>query len=337
MRGRRLAVLLLPWLLLAGCGGTPQSRETGGALVVSVLGAEPAPEGLRLYAAAERREGEAWQKSAGASPAQAAERLGCQGEQVVSCAHGEHLLISQSAADLLPDLLSYAFQDPQQSTETLLWVVRTDRLEQVFAGPADPARRMDVLKAAARDRQGFSPVTLRQAAGALARGKPVLLPVLEPEDGGLERTGAVVWSGRSFTGWLSEDEALGAALLLGQKIHWMEGQGDRAVSLRGAGCRLIPRWTGGRLTGVEIRCRLEGSRAGGWQTETGAPAALEKGTESRLLAAWEALGWSGGAALLAGRAGLTCPWRWDALSQQWQEAFPALEISVRAEIAAETD
>lgn len=337
MKGRRLALLLLPGLLLAGCGGTPQSRETGGALVVSVLGAEPARQGLRLYAAAERREGEGRQMSEGASPAQAVERLGCQGDQVVSCAHGEHILLSRQGAELLPQLLSYAFQDPQQSTETLLWVVRADSLAPVFAGEGDPARRMDVLKAAARDRQGFSPVTLRQAAGALAEGRPLLLPALSLRDGTLERTGGALWKAGRFTGWLSEEEVLGAALLLGQRVHWLEGPGDRAVSLRGAGCRLIPRWTGERLTGVEIRCRLEASRAGGWRTAEWDPAALERRTEELLRGGWRALGRAGGEGLPAGRAGLSRPWRWEALSRQWREAFPRLELRIRAEIAAESD
>ncbi len=62
------------------------------------------------------------------------EGLTNRGEQVVSCAHVEHLLLTQNAAGTLPELLSYAFQEPQQSTETQLWVVRADTLEEAFSG-----------------------------------------------------------------------------------------------------------------------------------------------------------------------------------------------------------
>lgn len=66
------------------------------------------------------------------------EGLTNRGEQVVSCAHVEHLLLTQNAAGTLPELLSYAFQEPQQSTETQLWVVRADTLEEAFPGRRTP-------------------------------------------------------------------------------------------------------------------------------------------------------------------------------------------------------
>ena len=39
---RVLALVFLLLLLLTGCAGTPQSRESGATAVVSVLGVEPA-------------------------------------------------------------------------------------------------------------------------------------------------------------------------------------------------------------------------------------------------------------------------------------------------------
>lgn len=61
---RRMVALLFLLLLLlttclTGCAGAPQSRESGATAVVSVLGVEPAGEGIRLLAAAEGRGGEA--------------------------------------------------------------------------------------------------------------------------------------------------------------------------------------------------------------------------------------------------------------------------------------
>ncbi len=56
----------------------------------------------------------------------------------MSCAHVEHLLLTQTAAATLPALLSYAFQEPQQSTETQLWVVQADTLAECFSGEGTP-------------------------------------------------------------------------------------------------------------------------------------------------------------------------------------------------------
>ena len=47
---RFIAILLISALLLTGCAGTPQSRESGATAVVSVLGVEPAGQGIHLLA-----------------------------------------------------------------------------------------------------------------------------------------------------------------------------------------------------------------------------------------------------------------------------------------------
>ena len=84
-------------------------------------------------------------RALGDTPAAAVEALTNQGERVVSCAHVEHLLLTQTAAATLPALLSYAFQEPQQSTETQLWVVQADTLAECFSGERDTAQRMTCL------------------------------------------------------------------------------------------------------------------------------------------------------------------------------------------------
>lgn len=338
MKGRLFLTLALV-LALTGCAGTPQSKEAGSTLEVSILGAEPAEEGLQLYAAAERRldEGSALGQGVGATPAAALEALESQGEQMVSCAHVEHLLLAQSAAGRLPDLLSYAFQDPQQSTETQLWVVRADKLSGVFSGQWDVARRMEVLKATGKDRQGFMPVTLREAAGALAQGEPVLLPALEPGDEDLTCAGSALYDRGELTIWFTGDAALGAALLLGQRIHWTDSLGGQAVSLQSAGCRLVPVWDSGNLVGLTVRCKLEGVRTGGWTGELTDLAPLERRTGQAIRAALEQIQAADAGGLLAGRAGLSRPWQWQALSRQWNSAFPNLSTDVQVKITVAAD
>jgi len=255
------------------------------------------------------------------------EALAGGGDQVVSAAHVEHLLLAKSAGDRLPALLDYAFRDPQQSTETQLWVVDGAHLDRLFRGKEDPVRRMEILKTAGRDRQGFCPVTLREAAGALAQGEPVLLPVVDPET--LDRTGAALYENGRFTAWLDREEALGAALLLGQRIHWTASAEGASLSLRPVRCRLIPRWTEDRLSRLSVRCVLEGVRTGGGN---GGTQALEEQTEQAVTVALTRLQEAGAGRMLLGRAGLCQPGRWRTLSAQWDRLFSGLPTSVSVTI-----
>ena len=325
---RRGWSVLLAALVLTGCAGTPQSREAGSTLEVSVLGAEAVGGQLRLTAAAEARREDLTPQSQGVGPTPAAamEDLAAGGEQVVSAAHVEHLLLARNAADWLPALLDYAFRDPQQSTETQLWVIDGDSLAAVFAGEEDPVRRMEVLKTAGRDRQGFCPVTLRQAAGALAQGEPVLLPAVDPKT--LARTGAALYDGKGFSARLDREEALGAALLLGQRVHWTASVREEAMSLQLVRCRLLHRWKGDRLAGLSVRCVLEGVPAGG----TGGVEALEAQTEAHIRRAVQKLQAAEAGRLLLGRAGLSEPGRWRTLQGQWDRLFSVLPVDVSVTI-----
>lgn len=337
---RKLLALTLLLALLTGCAGTPQSREAGATAVVSVLGAEPAGRQLRLLAAAEGRGGEDpfLCDSQGATPAAAVEGLTNRGEQVVSCAHVEHLLLAGSAAGELPDLLSYAFQEPQQSTETQLWVVRADTLGTSFAGPGDVARRMAVIKTQGKNRQGFSPLTLREAAAILAQGRSLLIPALAVGDEGLSFHGYALYQDGTITQWLTDGQALGTALLQGERIHWTGSGQHGAMTLQSTGCRVSPQWEGDTLAGLALHCRLEGSPTGGWQGEEADLARLEEETAQGMVQALETLQQAGTDAVdLLGKAGLAQPFRWSRLKSQWQEAFPTLFIQVTVTITLSGD
>ena len=329
---RRLMTLALAAaFLLTGCGSLPQSQETGSAAVVSVLGGAPAAQGITVYAAAESREGEtpAVYQGQGATPAAAMQSLAGAGEQTVSCAHVEHILLAQSGAGKLEELLSYAFRDQRQSTESQLWVVRSEELSEVFAGTGDPAQRMAVLKAAGKDKQGFQPVTLRQAAAALAEGAPLLIPALEQGEDGLTLAGFALYDRGQFTAWLTGQAALGAALLLGDPIRWTGSVEDRAIALQSTGCQAEPLLTNGKLTGLTLRCHLEGVSAGGWISRASDIALLEKEAAQAMADALEVLRQAGAdGAGLKRRAGLQKPLAWPAISRQWEEAFPWLNVKI---------
>lgn len=327
-------VLLLLAVCLTGCTGGGESRESAAAAVVSVLGVEKGGSGLRLWAAAEGRgQAEPFHAAGqGATPAAAVEDLTTQGGRVVSTDHVEHLLLAQGAAETLPALLRYAFQEPRQSTETQLWVVRTDTLEPVFAGEGDVARAMTVWKDQGARRQGFAPLTLRQAAAALAQGKALLLPALAQGEEGLVFAGFALYQEGEITRWLTGQAALGAALLSGEKITWTASLEEGAVTLRSLGCQAKPVWEGETLTGLTLRCRLEGVPAGAAADPD--PALLETAAAQAMETALDQLQAAGadGAGLL-GRAGLANPLRWGALQGQWEGAFPSLAIACQVTAA----
>lgn len=120
-----------------------------------------------------------------------------------------------------------------------------------------------------KNRQGFCPVTLREAAAALARKEPLLLPALEVGEQGLAFAGFALYQEGGITQWLTGPEALGAALLLGDRVHWTGSVEAQAMVLQSTGCRVVPQMEEGRLTGLSIRCRLEGVLTGGWRAARG--------------------------------------------------------------------
>lgn len=121
-------------------------------------------------------------------------------------------------------------------------------------------------------------MTLREAAAALARKEPLLLPALEVGEQGLAFAGFALYQEGGITQWLTGPEALGAALLLGDRVHWTGSVEAQAMVLQSTGCRVVPQMEEGRLTGLSIRCRLEGVLTGGWESRPGDVAKLEEET-----------------------------------------------------------
>lgn len=326
----RVIPLLLSLVLLSGCG--PQSQEMGNTAVAGVLGAEPARQGLTIWAAAEGRAGSppTFYQGEGKTPAGALEDLSARGQQVVTCAHVEHILLPQSAPELVKPILDYAFGDSRQSTESQLWVVRTENLETVFSEEVDPVRRMSVLKDFSTAGQGFRPLKLREAAASLAAGEPILIPALDLTQEGLAFGGFALYQDGAFAAWLTGRTALGAALLLGQPIHWTDSVGDRAVVLESTGCRVKARWQGESLAGLSLTCRLEGTPVGDWQGEVSQLEDTIARSISEAMAILQRVG--ADAAGLKGRAGLSGPLRWNGLTRDWEEAFPGLDSEIRVKL-----
>ncbi len=177
-------------------------------------------------------------------------------------------------------------------------------------------------------------MTLREAASRLAAGGDVLIPALALDGDDLAFAGLALYQDGAFTACLEGQEALGAALLLGQRIHWTVSAGSEAVSLQASGCRVEPVWARGALEGLSVRCLLEGVRTGGWACLDEGADRLEAEVSAAMRAAVTALQRAGsdGAGLL-GRAGLAAPLRWQGLSRQWAQAFPSCPVTVETELS----
>ena len=329
--GALTAVLLCP-LVLSGCGVVPQSREVGETTVLEILGAEPAGEDLYLRAASAGRPGSPPERlaSRGPSPAAAVERLFSGGFRPADCAHIEHILLDASAG-ALPQMLSYTFREPQQSTESQLWIVRSTGLAPVFAKDQDPAQRMRVIKAAGKDRQGFRPVTLREAARTLAQGDPLLVPALGLGPDGLDFIGYALCRPGQPPVWLTGRYRLGAALLLGDPIHWTGTAKGCALSLQSTRSELRLREQNGILTGLDLVCHLEGVPVGGWQEAdlSELEGQIYQSLEGALTLCQQA---GADGAGLGRQAALQDPWRWAKVSRQWETTFSTLPISVSVTI-----
>lgn len=331
MKRELLFLLCLP-LLLGGC--TFQGREPGQTAVVGVLGVERQGESLLFHAAAEGRSGKdpLFYTGQGETCSAGVEALRAQGTEQVNCSHVEHILLEETAAGDLPNLLDYALQDPEQSTESNLWVVRG--LSGAFSPGFDPASRMKILKQAGKEGRGFFSLSLRQAAAALAEGEALLLPGLTVGKEGLSFSGYALYQEGKIVGWLTGDDALGAALLAGKKLItvWSEEPGQ-AVQIKSRGCRVTPVWENGTLSALNLRCRLMGTvtQGRGDREEVTRQMELQAGQwMSGALARMQALSADG--AGLKRRAGLKRPFCWDKLARTWDAAFPLLtgRISVQA-------
>ena len=126
--------------------------------------------------------------------------------------------------------------------DTLLYIVRGNAGE----GLAGSAGRM----AAETGGQDFRGRTVGEILPRLAEGEYALAPALKPgEDGGLVPGGWAVLGREGVAGWLEEDAAVGAQLLLGLET-------GKTITIEGGTVELTGVTL--RVQGEKLRCRLEG-------------------------------------------------------------------------------
>ena len=274
-KGRWLAVLA-GVLLLGGAG--PRAREMEELRLVTALALDGGEE-IRATAVTGVRASEDEEPElltgAGETMAQACAALRESSARRAYLGQTEQLLLGEGMDPL--QAMELVARHRELRLDTLLYIVRGNAGE----GLAGSAGRM----AAETGGQDFRGRTVGEILPRLAEGEYALAPALKPgEDGGLVPGGWAVLGREGVAGWLEEDAAVGAQLLLGLET-------GKTITIEGGTVELTGVTL--RVQGEKLRCRMEGR--------------VLQGTPSA-----EALGAWGEDKLAAALAAALEPWQWEA-------------------------
>ena len=337
-----LLVLCLP---LTGCryaGVLPYGREIEDMELIRTLGVDEAPAGVVITASGgdqeETRvvEGEADTISAAVLALQGG------GDSYLYFGHVTQLLVGEGlAAQGVGPTLDYALRDVEMRLETTLYLVRgrAGAAIQEAAEEDSATERLEALAADAGLTAASMPRTAKDVLADLDRQGASFLPAVTG-DGGLSAAGYGILKGDALAGWAQGDAALGVNLIFGKVdadvITVTAGDTTAALRVVGAKTDVRPRWDGGRLSGLDVTCRVEANIAEGAPmpheaTLAALTRALEKLEEGRMEQAL-ALAASLDADYLALRpaAALAAPWRKSVLLGE--QGLAGLELTARAEV-----
>lgn len=239
-KGRWLAVLA-GVLLLSGAG--PRGREMEELRLVTALALDGGEE-IRATAVTGVRASEDEEPElltgAGETMAQACAALRESSARRAYLGQTEQLLLGEGMDPL--QAMELVARHRELRLDTLLYIVRGNAGE----GLAGSAGRM----AAETGGQDFRGRTVGEILPRLAEGEYALAPALKPgEDGGLVPGGWAVLGREGVAGWLEEDAAVGAQLLLGLET-------GKTITIEGGTVELTGVTL--RIQGEKLRCRLEG-------------------------------------------------------------------------------
>lgn len=347
---RLLALALVLIFALSGCRAPfsiPRAKEPRGLNLVSVLAAGMGEhDSLHILAASQERGGQVakFYESEGASLSDAVLSSRDQGTKTVSYAHIEQLLIDEKFAETrLSELFSFCFQNGEQSVESNLWLLRDAPIDAVFAEGQDPAGRLSTLRSSAQAATSLPASTIRALAAKWAEDQSLLIPALRLSGGELIFDSYAVMKEGRIIGYVEGGVARGCVLLSGDPLHWNETftieNGKRVtVQFFAKGSKVRPQMQNGALKSLNIRISLRGAVTEGWPPEQ--MAALSAEAERRIRWQLEAAmalmrGKDADVVNLERKAGLSAPWRWDALHAQWAECFSALPVAIDVKLRLE--
>lgn len=341
---RRVIIMYMSLILLAGCGGQPTGWQTGNVTLVRAVGVDLAEQGVRLSASGGSRERPLVLAAHGATVAEGMRRLGTMGDGFVHFGHADQLLLGQAFAQTgVAQLLDFVARDRQIGPGARLWVLRDGSAEQaLLSESANIPARLDRL---ADGHEGAVPklgCTITRLMSALAREGSVTVPALR-EEGTLQQDGYAVLRQGRLVGFLDGEQGLGLELLCGegagQPIEVLQDGEPLVLSVGKASVLCEPDFEAGQLKGLELRlcARLDvvqGARLTPEQCRT-AKRQAELTVCSRVAGALAcAQFWDADFAGLEQAARMTCSEReWERVD--WDADFRTL--SLRVAVSVEVD
>lgn len=272
MKPYLLCLLLALCLPLSGCryaGVLPYGREIEDMELIRTLGVDQAPAGVAVTASGgdqeETRvvEGEADTISAAVLALQGG------GDSYLYFGHVTQLLVGEGlAAQGVAPTLDYALRDVEMRLETALYLVRGEAGTAIRAAAAEGSAtdRLEALAADAGLTAASMPRTLKDVLADLDRQGASFLPAVTG-DGALSAAGYGILKGDVLAGWAQGDAALGVNLIFGKVdadvVTVTAGDTSAALRVVGADTGVAPLWDGGRLSGLEVTCRVEANIAEG--------------------------------------------------------------------------
>lgn len=366
---RRCLPLLLCLLLpLAGCEADqfPAGREIENMTLMRTLGVDAKGQGVTVTVSSGVQSKGA---EKGSEPpqlfSQEAETVSgaClamqrDGEAYIFYGHvGQILLGEELARRDVAEPLDYVERDIEMRLDTELFVVKGGGAgEAISAAVTQNSAPVDRLEAMEQG-EGLAPVfisrTVKNVLADLAQNGASFAPAIAITGSGeqqeLIQVGYAVFEGDALVGWAEAGAAQGVNLVLGKtdaEVLELTASTGGKVALRmvDAATQIRPIFQEGLLVGLELACDVEANIAQ-------APDELEfsRGSELEnlradliatvqqriLLAINLAQTLDADFLGLAKQAGLSAPWHWAAIQQQWRKVFATLPVTVQVKASIE--
>lgn len=187
---RRVWIILLALLPLAGCEAMPFARELEATMLVQVLGVDWTDDGVTLTAASDPGEGSGDAKvsvlsASGANLEEAKAALKGAGEEYVSLTHVTQLVLGADTD--LPAVLEAALEEPALGQSATVWLAADGTAKELLEGAGGGAKRLSSIELNA----GGPSVTVLRSLMRLEEDGQVELPVLELEGKTLTLAGTI--------------------------------------------------------------------------------------------------------------------------------------------------
>lgn len=343
-------------LILTGCSGLPTAREMGDMALLRTLGVDNSPTGVAVTGSTGPRarglqgEGEAALTLEADRTSLGSACLAMQGQSdsYVFFGYVDQLLVGQTLAEEgIRPVLDYFARDSELGLGAQLWLVRETTAREAVAAGGDQG--VDSRLETIRKDSEMGIASLTRTAGEvytdLLELGSAYVPALSPAGEGeavLAERGYGILKDEALVGFLEGEEAKGLELLAGgaeADILDMETGGARvSVKITSARTGSGLSFQGDSLTGLRLRCRIEGRLFEYRQplsTEElkNLQSAVEKRERIRLEGALDQLrAWGTDCTGLGARAAMTHPARWQRVREDWPEWFSQVPVEVQVEV-----